>query len=253
MVSFIKKKVIFFDIVFMERGNFIDQVLPCMKRIFFLLPLLLIACIFHAQVFESSNLPIIIINTNGQTIPDDPKITADMGIVYNGVGVRNNVSDPMNHYKGKIGIEIRGQSSQMFPMKSYGLELRDIAGNSQDKALFGLPKESDWVLYAPYTDKTLMRNFLAYTTSREMGHRAANCSFVEVVVDGHCKGIYVFMEKIKRGSGRVNISKMAAIDISGDEVTGGYIFSLDKQPNGWFSSYFTPGSKCKKTIFLCVS
>src|SRR4030095_12823690 len=94
--------------------------------------------------------------------------------------------------------------------------------------------------------KTLMRNFLAYTMSREMGHWAANCRYVEVVVDGDYKGIYVFMEKIKRGSGRVNISKMGVTDISGDEVTGGYIFSLDKQPDGWFSSYVTPGSTDKR-------
>ena len=213
-----------------------------MKRTFLLLPLLLMAFISTAQPLTSSNLPIIIINTNGQTIVDDPKITADMGIIYNGVGARNNVTDLFNHYNGKIGIEIRGQSSQMFPMKSYGIELRDNAGNSQDKSLFGLPKESDWVLYAPYTDKTLMRNFLAYTMSREMGHWAANCRYVEVVVNGDYKGIYVFMEKIKRGSGRVNITKMAATDISGDAVTGGYIFSLDKEPDGWFSSYVAPGS-----------
>jgi hypothetical protein len=91
-------------------------------------------------------------------------------------------------------------------MKSYSIELRDNTGNSQDKSLFGLPKESDWILYAPYTDKTLMRNFLAYTMSGEMGHWAANCRFVEVVVNGDYKGIYVFMEKIKRGSGQVVIS-----------------------------------------------
>jgi CotH kinase protein/Secretion system C-terminal sorting domain len=87
-----------------------------------------------------------------------------------------------------------------------------------------------------------MRNFLAYTMSREMGHWAANCRYVEVIVNGDYKGIYVFMEKIKRGSGRVNIAKMAATDISGDAVTGGYIFSLDKQPDGWFSPYVAPGS-----------
>jgi hypothetical protein len=198
--------------------------------------------ICSAQPFTSSNLPIININTNGQVIVDDPKITADMGIIYNGPGIRNNTTDPFNHYNGKIGIEIRGQSSQMFPMKSYSIELRDNLGNSQDKVLFGLPKESDWVLYAPYTDKTLMRNFLAYAMSREMGHWAANCVFVEVVVNGDYKGIYVFMEKIKRGSGRVNISKINATDISGDAVTGGYIFSLDKEPDGWFSSYSVPNS-----------
>jgi len=196
----------------------------------------------NAQTLTSSNLPIIIINTNGQSIVDDPKITADMGIIFNGENVRNNVADPYNHYNGKIGIEIRGQSSQMFPMKSYGIELRDALGGSFEKSLFGMPKEADWVLYAPYTDKTLMRNFLAYTMSNELGRWAAHCRFVEVVVNGDYKGIYVFMERIKKGSGRVNIAKIGNTDVTGDAVTGGYIFSLDKEPNGWFSSYTTPNS-----------
>ena len=203
---------------------------------------LLMQIFLHAQTLTSSNLPILIINTNGQTIVDDPKITADMGIIFNGENIRNNVSDPLNHYNGKIGIEIRGQSSQMFPMKSYSVELRDASGNSLEKSLFGMPKEADWVLYAPYTDKTLMRNFLAYTISNELGRWAAHCRFVEVMINGDYKGIYVFMEKIKRGSGRVNIAKMSNTDISDDAVTGGYIFSLDKEPNGWFSAYPVPGS-----------
>jgi hypothetical protein len=203
---------------------------------------LLVQNFLHGQTLTSSNLPIIIINTNGQTIVDEPKIMADMGIVFNGPGARNNVTDPYNHYSGKVGIEIRGHSSQMFPMKSYSIELWDASGNSVDKSLFGLPKESDWVLYAPYTDKTLMRNFLAYTISNELGRWAAHCRFVELVINSDYKGIYVFMEKIKRGSGRVNIAKMAATDVSGDAVTGGYIFSLDKDANGWYSSFVSPNS-----------
>ena len=213
-----------------------------MSRIFAIVVLSFFQSYLIAQTLTSSNLPIIIINTNGQTIVDDPKITADMGIIFNGENVRNNVSDPSNHYNGKIGIEIRGQSSQMFPMKSYSLELRDAAGGSFEKSLFGMPKEADWVLYAPYTDKTLMRNFLAYIISNELGRWAAHCRFVEVVINGDYKGIYVFMERIKRGSGRVNIAKMGNTDVSGDAVTGGYIFSLDKEPNGWFSSYAVPNS-----------
>ena len=94
-----------------------------------------------------------------------------------------------------------------------------------DAPLFGLPKESDWVMYAPYTDKTLMRNFLAYTMSNNLGHWAAHCRYVEVVLNGQYVGVYVFMEKIKRGSGRVNIAKLKSSDKSGDNVTGGYIFS----------------------------
>lgn len=211
-----------------------------MKRFSFILSVLIVSVTAGAQTLSSSNLPIIVINTNGQEIPNDPKITADMGIIYNGEGVRNNITDAFTQYNGKIGIEVRGQSSQMFPMKSYSVELWDNAGNSQDKSLFGLPKESDWVLYAPYTDKTLMRNFLAYTFSREMGHWASNCRYVEVVINGDYKGIYVFLEKIKRGSGRVPVSKIATSDVTGDAVTGGYIFSIDKEADGWYSSVYPP-------------
>jgi hypothetical protein len=197
----------------------------------------------RAQVdLQSSNLPIIVINTGGKEILDDPKIMADMKILYKGEGVRNQITDVATEYNGKIGIEIRGQSSQMFPMKSYSVELWDANGKSVDKSLFGLPKESDWVLYAPYTDKTLMRNVLAYQLSRDLGHWSARTKMVEVVINGDYRGVYVFLERIKRNAGRVNIPKMAKTDISGDAVTGGYIFSLDKEPNGWLSKYATPNS-----------
>ncbi len=214
-----------------------------MKKCLLLLLLLANSFIAAAQVtLTSSNLPIISINTNGQQIPDEPKINATMGIINNAGGERNNVTDPFNEYEGNIGIEIRGQSSQMFPMKSYSIELRDDNGDDMDKSLFGLPKESDWVLYAPYTDKTLMRNFLAYTMSNSLGHWAAHCRFVEVVLNGEYIGIYVFMEKIKRDKGRVNIAKLGSDDNDGDNVTGGYIFSIDKNANAWFSTHRPPNA-----------
>ena len=176
-----------------------------------------------------------------------------MGIIYNGPGVRNNLTDPFNNYNGKVGIETRGHSSQMFPMKAYGFELRDTAGNSVNKSILGMPKESDWILYAPYTDKTLMRNFLAYTLSRQMGHWAAHCQFVEVVLNGDYIGVYVLMEKIKRNANRVNIVKMDNTIISGDEVTGGYIFSLDKDPNAWISRFPPPySSLSQRSLQLCI-
>lgn len=194
----------------------------------------------QAVSFTSSNLPIVLINTNGQYIPDDPKIEADMGVIYNGPGIRNNVSDPQNNYSGKIGIETRGHSSQMFPMKSYGLELHDNDGNSIDASILGMPEESDWILYAPYTDKTLMRNLLTYTLSAQLGHWASRCRMVEVVLNGDYTGVYVMEEKIKRGKDRVDIAKLKASDISGENLSGGYIFSLDKDPNAWVSKYPAP-------------
>ena len=212
------------------------------KTLLFLLLSVSISASAQSVNFTSSNLPIVVINTHGQTIPDDPKIDADMGIINNPNGARNNVTDPFNEYNGRIGIEVRGQSSQMFPMKSYSVELRDNNDDDMDEPLFGLPAQSDWVMYAPYTDKTLMRNFLAYTMSNSLGHWAAHCRYVEVILNGQYVGIYVFMEKIKRDKGRVNISKMKSSDNDGDAVTGGYIFSIDKQANVWYSTFPPPNS-----------
>ena len=191
--------------------------------------------------FTSSNLPIIIINTHGQTIPDEPKIAADMSIIYNGPGARNFVTDAPNHYNGTIGIETRGSSSQMFPKKQFGLETRDAQGEDADAALLGLPAESDWVLSASYSDKTLLHNVLAYKLANDLGHYASRTRYCEVILDGDYRGVYMLMEKVKRDKNRVNISKMEASDIAGDAVTGGYIFKIDKtagsSTQGWFSAY----------------
>lgn len=193
---------------------------------------------------DSSNLPIIIIETGGKYISNSPKVDVSMGIIFNGNGKRNYRSDSMNHFKGMVGIELRGQSSQaIFPMKSYDIELRTAGGIELNQSLLGMPSESDWVLYAPYTDKTLMRNFLAYTLTQQMGRWASRCRYVELIVDNDYKGIYVLLEKIKRGNNRVNISRLLTTDNTGIELSGGYIFSLDKQPNGWFSRYSAPNAQ----------
>lgn len=214
-----------------------------MKKIFIVASFF--CCTAHyttAQPNRSSNLPIIVINTNGVPIPNEPKIEATMGIIYNGPGERNNLTDSFNEYNGNIGIEVRGQSSQMFPMKSYSIELRDENQEDTDASLFGLPEESDWVLYAPYTDKTLMRNYLAYDLSNQMGHWAAHCRYVEVILNERYVGIYVLMEKIKRDKNRVNIKKLEPQDSTSDKISGGYIFSLDKEPDAWYSKYAAPNS-----------
>jgi len=191
--------------------------------------------------FTSSNLPIVVINTNGQEILNDYKITADLGIIYNGEGVRNNLTDPFNNYNGKIGIEIRGSSSQSFPKKQYSVETRDTLGNDLEVSLLGFPKESDWILFAPYNDKSLMRDVITYKLASEMGHYASRSKYCEVVLNNEYMGVYVLLEKIKRDNNRVDIKKLEPTDLTGDSVTGGYIIKIDKwdgeNNDGWNSSY----------------
>ena len=198
-------------------------------------------------IFTSSNLPIVVINTIGQTIIDDPRIVCDMGIIDNGFGFINSINDPFNDYNGKISIEYRGSSSQSFPKKSYALETQDSIGNNNNVSLLGMPVENDWILYAPYSDKSLMRNFLTFDLGRKMGNYSPRTVYCELVVNGDYKGIYILMEKIKRDNDRIDIAKLDTNDLAGDSLTGGYIIKVDKFTgtggwgDSWQSNYNTIG------------
>jgi subtilisin-like proprotein convertase family protein len=201
----------------------------------------------------SSNLPIVMINTYGQNIPDDPKIPAGLKIYNNGPGVRNYVTD-LPEFDGHSGIEVRGSSSQSFPKKSYGLETWDAIGNSIDTSLLGMPAESDWILNANYTDKSFVRNVMAYQVWKNMGHYSTRYQFVELVLNGQYKGIYIFSEKIKRDKNRVDIAKLSPDQNTGDVLTGGYIFKVDKPTgsggSGWTSNYAPSANPNGQTIFF---
>lgn len=190
--------------------------------------------------FISSNLPLVVINTLTQTIVDDPRIVCDMGIIDNGPGFRNYLTDPYNNYNGKISIEIRGSSSQMFPKKNYQLETQDTTGNSINVSLLGMPAENDWILYAPYTDKTFLRDVLAYKLGNDQGHWAPRTRFCELILNGENMGIYVLMEKIKVDNNRLDIAKLNPADTAGDELTGGYLLKVDRfdSPIDHFTSSF---------------
>lgn len=195
-----------------------------------------------ATTFSSSNLPLVIINTpNNQNIPDEPKLQASMKIIDNGLGNINHLTDFPNAYNKLIGIEQRGSSSGGFPQKSYGFETRNTDGSILDTIILGMPIEHDWILYAPYNDKTCLRNNITYDLSSKMGHYAAKSKLCELVVNGQYQGIYYLMEKIKRDQNRVDIAKLLPTDNSGDELTGGYIFKIDKTTGNsniaWTSNY----------------
>jgi hypothetical protein len=194
----------------------------------------------------SSNLPIILIQPNGSIIPNGNKILVNMKIIFNGEGKRNSLVDSPKAYNGKIGIEIRGSSSTMFPKKQYSIETMDSLNNSKDISLLGLPEENDWVLSSSYNDKTFLRDVLTFNLMNNMGHYSSRFRFCELFLDDNYQGIYILFEKIKRGKNRINISKLTDIDSSGDNLTGGYIIKIDKTAGedfgGWTSNFPVIGS-----------
>jgi spore coat protein CotH len=209
----------------------------------------------NAQVtLTQSNLPIISINTNGVAVPDEPKITATMKVFWKGDGVNNSVNDaPV--FNGSIGIEKRGSTSQFISEKKpYSIEVRDALGNDVDTSLLGMPKESDWALIAPYSDKSLIRDALIYQWGRSFMAWSPRTKFCEVILNGSYQGVYVLTEKIKRNKNRVNVSKIDNLANSGDILTGGYILKVDKdegaKPSGvslGFQSNYVSGVSSKRS------
>ncbi len=191
-------------------------------------------------IFEGSNLPIVVINTIDEVpIVDDPKVAALMGIINQEDGT-NALTDPFDEFYGEIGIEIRGSSSGTFPKKSYGLETRGPDSTNYNVSIFDWPVDNDWILYAPFSDKSLIRNVLTYKLGNEMGEWAPRTQAVELVVNGEYRGVYIFMERIKQNPGRVNIDKLNYEDIEGNELTGGYVVKIDKTTGGGEVAWTSP-------------
>ena len=186
----------------------------------------------------TSSLPIVILDTAGQALSKD-----------NPAVVRARFFDAQNRrasinatpqYEGLATIHLRGYSTLRLPKRSFTLHTVDKATNQTKVPLLGLPAEEDWVLYAPFEDKTLIRDVLAYELARRMGHYAPRTRHVELFLHGTRRplsmrdyaGVYVLVEKVKRGKDRVNIAKLGPTDRSAPEITGGYIIKRDHSEGG---------------------
>lgn len=223
----------------------------------FTISLIFISHLTLAQ-FTSSNLPIVVIETNGGIIRDDPKINVNFKILYHPDNSTNYLTDTDFHYDGLAGIEFRGSSSQAFPKKSYSIELTDALGEEFDFPIFGFPEGSDWALIANYDDKTHLKNAYMYDLWAKTGNYSPRSKHVEVVINGEYMGVFVFTEKIKRGANRVNIKKLEEEDITASKISGGYIIEAARESElltstfAWQSSYQSSPVSNYYMYFNCV-
>jgi len=187
----------------------------------------------------SSNLPIAVVDTMGKSINESTQTLSFASFIDTSADGRARLTD-LPDFTGRAGINVRGKSSAGFPKKQYHFETWDQDDQDKDVSILGFPAESDWVLQAPYSDKSLMRNFLSYKWSNDLGRYAVRTRFIEVFLNtngggismGDYVGVYVFMEKIKRGDDRVDIAELEPSDNAEPQVSGGYIFKKDKPDSG---------------------
>jgi hypothetical protein len=198
----------------------------------------------------SSNLPVVVLDSFGTSVDSftDPGSARPFRLSYAvvigkdpGTGRASITATP--DFQGRSGVHVRGESSSGFPQKSYAWETWDNEGNDKDVSILGLPSDSDWVLHGPWSDKTLMRNYLVYSTFGEAasGYFAPRTRFVEVFFNQEAgqpvsyadyRGIYLLVEKPKQGPNRVDIAKTNSLVTDPALVEGGYVFKHDKNAPG---------------------
>ncbi|MEI6809789.1 MAG: CotH kinase family protein, partial [bacterium] len=217
----------------------------------------------------SSDLPIVIIENFGAGDPGSSSAnrqTAQMS-VFEPVGGRTHLTNAPG-LDTRVGINKHGSSTLGQAKWNIRVEVYDEDNLDKSVKLLGMPKESDWLLWASPPDgfdRTYMRNSFTYELSNQAGRYAVRNKFCEVFVDSDGAslsssdyfGVYSFMEMPKVGNNRINISKLEVWDTAEPDVTGGYVLKIDRADDGdsginrWGvpSCYHTPSETEMETTF----
>ena len=190
----------------------------------------------NAQVkLSETNLPIVFIDVDGKMILREERITAKIKIIDNGTGKTNYADlaaqpDQKVDYEGYISLKYRGNSSfNSSDKKPYGFKTiakpLEEGGKKVKVSLLGLGKDNDWVLLAPFADKSMIRDVLTFELGRPYLDWVPNSRHVEVVVDGKYYGIYILTERPGKGKNRLNLHDPGE---DGGDLTGDWRVEIDR-------------------------
>ena len=150
--------------------------------------------IYTVDLTKFTGLPIVNIQTDNN-LPIESKDDYITGTVTidGGRGFSDLASTVME-------IRGRGNSTWQFPKKPYQMKL-----DSKEEFL-DMPSQKKWIFLAEYSDKSLLRNTIAF----ELGYLSTldwtpKSEFAEVYINGEYSGTYNVSEKVEEKSARVDI------------------------------------------------
>ncbi len=204
-----------------------------------------------------SNLPLVLLENFGAgDVPVDPyqPVLLAMYDPVDGQSTLANSADIIT----RAGITLRGSSTLYQAKSHYRVETwQDTADEDKNIAPFGMPEESDWVLYAPFEfDRALVNNAFMYELSNQIGRYAVRTRFVEVFVNKNggslsqedYVGVYIFMENVKRGNDRVDVEKLSPEDTSEPNISGGYMLKFDRVDDGDVGFHTSRGTPSRYSL-----
>jgi len=169
---------------------------------------------------DNTTLPIVFINTSGQTILRDEYILARMKIIADESGVSHGdtIAYPNQtvDYEGWVALRYRGNtsfsSSDKKPYQFRTLKtdtLPDDGGEKKKVKILGMGKDNKWAFIAPWCDRSMMRDVLSFTLAEPWMDYVPHARFCEVILDGYYYGIYVLTERVSKG----NIALISTIQV----------------------------------------
>lgn len=181
----------------------------------------------ETQYYLPSGLPLVVIQTVNATEPMDK---------VNDIGCYVRIINTDHTYVlDSATTRLRGNASTQFPKKPYRIKF-----DSKQQPLDAPAKAKKWTLINNYGDKTLMRNLLAFHISEKMEMPYTPYGrAVDVILNGEYKGCYQLCDQIEVNKNRVNIEEMETTDITGENLTGGYLWEIDAyayEEVSWFNS-----------------
>jgi len=184
---------------------------------------------YTANVLKYSGMPIFYLTTSAPVVSEDVYVTGNLVVDAN---------SQFEQAVTSIDLQIkgRGNSTWGMPKKPYRLKF-----NSKTP-LAGFTTSKNWVLLANYSDKTLMRNALAFEMSKQFNADFSyKGRFVDLVMNGEYEGNYYLTQQVEVDTNRVNITPMKTSDISGAAITGGYLLELDQRLDADYYFYTPQG------------
>jgi len=182
-----------------------------------------------------TSLPIMLINTQGQTLYHDEYKLVQIKIVRNKSGMNyadlETYPNQKLNYNGYAKIKYHGNSSFSSSNKPpFTIKLTDEQGNSQKASLLGMGKAKKWILNAPFMDRSCVRDKFVFDIFRPYFDFVPDMEPIELVIDGVYRGIYYVEEKIGLNKNRINADDPLAEETDDDKdgITGGYVVKVDR-------------------------
>ena len=197
---------------------------------------------------DSTNLPIVWIEVNGDSIMRDKRIGGRMKIIWNGEG-RINYADTVAHpgqridYEGYIAVRHRGNSTynvsrkKPYSFRTLAEPLKRGSAQKQKVSLLGMGKDNNWALLAPRADRSLFRDVLTFELARPWMEYVPQGRHCELILDGTYYGVFILTEVVSKGKHRLDL--MGPGD-SGDALTGDYLMEVDCNDAVTYTSKYHP-------------